>query len=73
MLSTAIVPKTRDVATGIYGAHDYEAHGNILDFTALMTYEWGYSYSNPQAVSPIGPVRNVVQYAVSVSLQIKFR
>lgn len=31
-----------------------------------MTYEWGYMYSTPQAISPIGPVRNVVQYAVSV-------
>lgn len=30
-----------------------------------MTYEWGYTYSAPQAVSPIGPVRRVVEYAVS--------
>lgn len=30
-----------------------------------MTYEWGYTYSEPQAVSPIGPVRDVVKYAVS--------
>ncbi len=66
MLSTAIGPKTSDVTTGIYGAHDYAFHGDILDFTALMTYEWGYMYSTPQAISPIGPVRNVVQYAVSV-------
>lgn len=66
MLSTAIGPKTRDVTIGIYGSHDYTAHGNFLNFTALMTYGWGYVYSNPQAVSPIGPVRNVVQYAVSV-------
>jgi spore germination protein len=64
-LSTALVPKTGNVTTGIYGAHDYSAHGNIVDFTTLMTYEWGYIQSDPQAVSPIGPVRNVVEYAVN--------
>ncbi|GLY09446.1 LysM peptidoglycan-binding domain-containing protein [Pseudobacillus badius] len=66
MLSNAIAPKASDVTTGIYGAHDYAAIGSIVDLTALMTYEWGYTYSEPQAVSPIGPVRNVVRYAVSV-------
>ncbi len=64
-LSTALAPKTSDTSTGIYAAHDYSAHGQIVDFTALMTYEWGYTYSTPQAVSPIGPVRTVVEYAVS--------
>ena len=55
---------TSNVRTGIYGAHDYKAHGEIVDFVSLMTYEWGYTYSDPQAVSPIGPVRDVVEYAV---------
>lgn len=64
-ISTAVAPKTSDVTTGIYGAHDYKAHGEIVDFVALMTYEWGYTYSMPQAVSPIGPVRNVVEYALT--------
>ena len=64
-ISTALAPMTSDVRTGIYGAHDYQAHGEIVDFVSLMTYEWGYTYSDPQAVSPIGPVRNVVKYAVS--------
>ncbi|WP_203247149.1 LysM peptidoglycan-binding domain-containing protein [Sporosarcina beigongshangi] len=64
-LSTALAPMTSDIRTGIYGAHDYRAHGEIVDFVSLMTYEWGYTYSDPQAVSPIGPVRNVVEYAVS--------
>ncbi|RBP86225.1 spore germination protein [Cytobacillus firmus] len=66
MLSTAIGPKTTDVTTGIYGAHEYTSQGSILDFNALLTYDWGYIYSTPQAVSPIGPVRNVVEHAVSV-------
>ncbi|CAM3143017.1 glycoside hydrolase family 18 protein [Filibacter tadaridae] len=64
-LSTALVPKASDIKTGIYGAHDYKAHGEIVDFVSLMTYEWGYTYSDPQAVSPINPVREVVEYAVS--------
>lgn len=64
-LSTALAPMTSDIRTGIYGAHDYKTHGEIVDFVSLMTYEWGYTYSDPQAVSPIGPVRNVVEYAVS--------
>ncbi|MBY0223801.1 glycoside hydrolase family 18 protein [Mammaliicoccus sciuri] len=64
-ISTALAPKAGEVTTGIYGAHDYKAHGEICDFVVLMTYEWGYTYSAPQAVSPIGPVRRVVEYAVS--------
>ena len=65
-MSSAVAPKASDVTTGIYGAHDYAAQGRIDDFIALMTYEWGFTYSNPQAVSPINQVRNVLEYAVSV-------
>lgn len=65
-ISAAVAPKTSDVTTGIYGAFDYAALGEILDYVMLMTYEWGYMYSDPQAVSPIQPVRNVVEYATSV-------
>lgn len=63
-LSTALAPKVSDVKTGIYGAHDYKAHGEIVDFVSLMTYEWGYLYSEPQAVSPLPQVEQVVKYAV---------
>ena len=64
-LSTALAPKTSSDQTGIYGGIDYKAHGEICDFVTLMTYEWGYSYSEPQAVSPINQVRKVVEYAIS--------
>jgi spore germination protein len=30
-----------------------------------MTYEWGYSGGPPMAVSPIGPVREVLEYTLS--------
>lgn len=65
-ISAAVAPKASDVTTGIYGAHDYAALGEILDYVMLMTYEWGYTYSDPQAVSPIQPVRSVLNYAISV-------
>ncbi|SET13595.1 spore germination protein [Salinibacillus kushneri] len=67
MLSTALAPKTSAEQEGAwYTAHDYAAHGEIVDFVVLMTYEWGYSGGPPMAVSPIGPVRDVVNYALSV-------
>ncbi|GKV54731.1 spore germination protein YaaH [Sporosarcina sp. NCCP-2222] len=64
-ISTALPPKTSDSKSGLYGAIDYKAHGEICDFVTLMTYEWGYSYSEPQPVSPLPEVRKVVEYAVS--------
>lgn len=64
-LSTALPPKASAAPTGIYGGIDFKAHGEICDFVTLMTYEWGYSYSDPQAVSPINQVRRVVEFAVS--------
>ncbi|KOY81712.1 glycoside hydrolase family 18 protein [Lysinibacillus macroides] len=65
-VSTALAPKTRDDTTGQWtGAHDYQAHGEIVDFVLLMTYEWGYSAGPPMAVSPLPEVEAVVKYAVS--------
>jgi len=65
-ISAAVAPKASDITTGIYGAHDYAAIGEILDYVMIMTYEWGYTFSDPQAVSPIQPVRSVMNYAASV-------
>lgn len=66
LLSTALAPKTSAEQVGAwYTAHDYATHGQIADFVVLMTYEWGYTFSTPQAVSPIGPVRKVVEYALT--------
>ena len=42
-VSTALAPKVSAEQKGLlYEAHDYEAHGRIVDFVVLMTYEWGY-------------------------------
>ena len=65
-ISTALAPKTSATQKGKwYEAHDYKAHGEIVDFVVIMTYEWGYSGGPPMAVSPIGPVRKVLDYAVT--------
>ena len=41
-ISTALAPKTSAEQKGRwYEAHDYKAHGEIVDFVVIMTYEWG--------------------------------
>lgn len=66
LMSTALAPKTSATQAGPwYEAHDYRTHGEIADFVVLMTYEWGYSGGPPMAVSPIGPVRDVIEYALT--------
>jgi spore germination protein len=66
LMSTALAPKTSATQTGAwYTAHDYKVHGEVADFVVLMTYEWGYSGGPPMPVSPIGPVREVIEYALT--------
>lgn len=66
LMSTALAPKTSATQAGAwYEAHDYKTHGEIADFVVLMTYEWGYSGGPPRPVSPIGPVREVIEYALT--------
>jgi spore germination protein len=66
-VSSSLAPKTSGEQKGLlYEAHDYRAHGEILDFVVLMTYEWGYRLGPPQAISPIDRIRAVLNYALSV-------
>jgi spore germination protein len=66
LMSTALAPKTSATQKGRwYEAHDYHTHGQIVDFVVIMTYEWGYSGGPPMPVSPIGPVRQVLEYAIT--------
>lgn len=66
LISTALAPKTSAEQAGQwYEAHDYRAHGEIVDFVVLMTYEWGYSGGPPMAVSPINEVERVINYALT--------
>ncbi len=65
-VTTALAPKTSATQQGrLYEAHDYPVHGALVDHVILMTYEWGYTYSPPQAVAPINEVRKVLNYAVT--------
>jgi spore germination protein len=66
LTSSALAPKTSADQPGLlYEAHDYRAHGEILDFVVLMTYEWGWSGGPPMAVSPLNQVRAVLNYALT--------
>lgn len=65
-LSSAIAPKESAAQGGLlYEAHDYAAHGRYMDRVVIMTYEWGYTYGAPQAVSPVNRMRQVLNYAVT--------
>ena len=67
VVSTALAPKTYDIKEGSWhGAHDYKAHGEIVDFVVIMTYEWGWSGGPPMAVAPLNEVEKVIRYAISV-------
>jgi spore germination protein len=66
-VSSALAPKISAEQRGVlYEAHDYAAHGETLDFVILMTYEWGWRGAPPQAISPLGSIRQVLDYAVTV-------
>ncbi len=65
-ITTALAPKISAGQVGkLYEAHDYPVHGALADHVIIMTYEWGYTYSAPMAVSPIPGIRRVLEYAVT--------
>jgi spore germination protein len=67
VVTTALAPKLRTDQPGVlYEGHDYEAHGEIVDYVILMTYEWGWSGGPPLPVSPLTQVRRVIDYALTV-------
>jgi spore germination protein len=67
LVSTALAPKVSATQVGQwYEAHDYGAHGQVVDFVIIMTYEWGWSGGPPMAVAPVSQVRRVLDYAVTV-------
>lgn len=63
---TALVPKSSDTQAGdFYQGHNYELLAQSSNYCFLMTYEWGYTYGPPQAISPITGVTNVLNYALT--------
>lgn len=66
MVSVALAPKTSSEQKGLlYEGKDYGGLGAAANSCLLMTYEWGYRYSQPMAVAPINKVRQVVEYAIT--------
>jgi len=66
IISSAVAPKYSATQQGIlYEAHDYPVHGRLMDFVVIMTYEWGYRYGPPMAVSPVPQVKRVLDYGVT--------
>ena len=65
-LQVCLPPKSYAGQPGLlYEGIDYAALGEAADSCLLMTYEWGYTYSQPRAVAPIGSVRRVAEYALT--------
>ncbi len=66
-VQTTLPAKTSADQPGeLYEGHDYAALGRAADSVLLMAYEWGNTYSQPQAVSPLPQVEEVLRYALSV-------
>ncbi len=66
MFFASAAPRTSDGRCGVlYAAHDYAVRGRLCDRVVVMTYDWGYAYSAPRAVSPVGEMRRVLDYAVT--------
>lgn len=65
-VAVSLAPKTSADQPGLlYEAHDYRALGEAANTLIAMTYEWGYSFGPPMAVSPLNKVREVIEFAVT--------
>jgi spore germination protein len=63
-LLVSLAPKVSREQRGLlYEGHDYPALANPTDLVLLMTYEWGYTYGPPLAVSPLPEMQKVIDYA----------
>lgn len=64
LVSTALAPKFD--STQDRDGHDYAAHGALVNFVVLMTYEWGWAGGPPLPIAPLPEVKKVLDYAVRV-------
>ncbi len=72
IVTTSLAPKYSQTQKGLlYEAHDYKVHGEEADWVVLMTYEWGFMYGPPMAVSPLTEVQQVLNYTVTEILPQK--
>lgn len=65
-VAAALAPKTSaDQPGDLYEGHDYALVGAAVNYVLLMTYEWGYTFGPPLAISPLPSVRRVIEYALT--------
>lgn len=66
ILVIAVPPKTSDDQRGILvEGIDYSGLGRNADYILNMTYEYGYKFGPPLAISPVNQVRRTLDYTVS--------
>jgi len=59
----AVPPISQTHQTGLlYEGFLLEEISTCVDRIIVMTYEWGYRYTNPYAVSPYPELRNIISY-----------
>lgn len=46
------------------GFYDFNALGDVIDYAAIMTYEWGYQAGPASATAPIEAVNRSLRYAM---------
>ncbi len=63
-LYAAVAPRSSDDDNSFVScSQDYAAYGRYCDRVVIMTYDFGYAYSPPAAISPIQKVRDCLSYA----------
>ncbi|MGV3466093.1 MAG: glycoside hydrolase family 18 protein [Heyndrickxia sp.] len=66
LLHVNVHAKAADLPTNrIVGAYNYAAIGEIVDYMAVMTIDYGYPGGPPDPIAPIGWVEQVISYAIS--------
>ncbi|NEU30348.1 LysM peptidoglycan-binding domain-containing protein [bacterium LRH843] len=67
VLHVNVHAKTEDVLTNpIIGGYDYAAIGEVADFVAVMTMDFGYPGGPPNPVTPIDWLEKVIRYSAGL-------
>ena len=65
--SVTVAPKTSAGQLGPqYEGYEYSLIGDNVNNVIIATYEWGYTFGPPFAISPFMQVQQAIEYAVSV-------
>lgn len=65
LVTTAVAPQESELQGGfLCAAQDYAVHADCADWVILLSYDWGYVYSAPQAISPVDRIRRALDHAL---------